>query len=82
MLKLLFFAALAYFVFRFIQKARLFGGRKYENDEPGGTVDEMVQDPNCLTYIPKGNAVKKNIGGETFFFCSRACADAFRHKKS
>ena len=80
MLKLLFFGLLAYFAFRFIQKVRLFDGRNHGNTKPG-SVDEMVQDPNCLTYIPKESAIKKNVNGETHFFCSQACDEEFRHKK-
>ena len=80
MLKLLFFGILAYFVFRFVQKMRLSGGRGHGNTG-SGPVDEMVQDPNCLTYIPKSGAIRKSVGGETHFFCSQACVDAFQRKK-
>ncbi len=80
MLKLLIFGILAYFVYRFIRKVRVSGGGERENTALG-PVDEMVQDPNCLTYIPKGSAIKKNVGGETYFFCSQECADAFQQKQ-
>jgi uncharacterized protein len=80
MLKLLLFGVLAYFVFRFIQKVRLSGGRDRGNTG-SGPVDEMVQDPNCLTYIPKGSAIRKSMGGETYFFCSQKCVDEFQRKK-
>jgi len=80
MLRLLFFGILAYFVFRFVQKMRLSGGRDRGNTGLG-PVDEMVQDPNCLTYIPKSGAIRKSVGGETHFFCSQACVDAFQRKK-
>ena len=80
MLKLLFFGVLAYFVFRFVQKVRLSGGGNSGN-AGSGPVDEMVQDPNCLTYIPKGTAIRKSVEGETHFFCSQACFDEFRRKK-
>ena len=80
MLKLLFFGVLAYFVFRFVQKVRLSGGGDRGN-AASGPVDEMVQDPNCLTYIPKGSAIRKSVGGETHFFCSQACVDEFQRKK-
>lgn len=79
MLKLLFFGALAYFIYRFIQKMRLSGDRDRGNTG-SGPVDEMVQDPNCLTYIPKGSAIRKSMGGETYFFCSRKCVDEFQRK--
>jgi YHS domain-containing protein len=80
MLKLLFFGILAYFVFRFVQKVRLSGGGNSKNAGLG-PVDEMVQDPNCLTYIPKGSAIRKSVAGETHFFCSQKCIDEFRRKK-
>ena len=80
MLRLLFFGILAYFVFRFVQKVRLSGGRD-RSSTAIGPVDEMVQDPNCGTYIPKKGAVGKTVGGETQYFCSQACADAFQRKK-
>ena len=80
MLKLLFFGILAYFVFRFVQKLRLSCGGDRGN-AASGPVDEMVQDPNCLTYIPKGSAIRKSVGGETHFFCSQACVDEFQRKK-
>ena len=80
MLKLLFFGILAYFVFRFVRKVRLSGGGDRGN-AASGPVDEMVQDPNCLTYIPKGSAIRKSVGGETHFFCSQACVDEFQSKK-
>ena len=79
MLKLLFFGALAYFAFRFIQKLRLSGGREHGNTKPG-SVDEMVQDPNCLKYIPKGSAIKKNVDGETHFFAVRLAPKSFGMK--
>ena len=80
MLRLLFFGILAYFVFRFVQKMRLSGGRDRGNTALG-RVDEMVQDPNCMTYIPKSGAIRKSVDGEAHFFCSQACADAFQRKK-
>ena len=41
------------------------------------TVDEMVQDPYCKTYIPLTGAYKRTINGKTYFFCSKECADNF-----
>ncbi|MBE9535593.1 MAG: hypothetical protein IMF07_00295 [Proteobacteria bacterium] len=42
--------------------------------------EEMVKDPNCDTYIPKADAIKKKVGGETLFFCSQKCLDEYRNK--
>lgn len=37
---------------------------------------EMVQDPRCRTYVVKGRATARRIGGRLLYFCSAACADA------
>jgi YHS domain-containing protein len=38
----------------------------------------MVQDPVCKAYVPRGSAVSADIGGQTYLFCSRDCADTFQ----
>ncbi len=39
--------------------------------------ENMVKDPVCNIYIPESAAVKKVIGGKTFYFCSNKCAEEF-----
>ena len=41
-------------------------------DLPG---EEMVLDPECRTYVPKGRAVTRTRGGVRQYYCSAACAD-------
>ena len=36
-------------------------------------VDEMVLDPQCQTYVPKGEAIRQDGN----YFCSRECATLF-----
>ncbi len=53
-----------------------------ESDEPRRRSDrlpgeEMVQDPQCRTYVLKDRAVRRRIGGMTAYFCSNACADEY-----
>jgi len=45
--------------------------------KPGG---ELVRDPHCGTYVPKTRAIAVSAGGETLYFCSAACRDAYRAK--
>jgi YHS domain-containing protein len=40
--------------------------------------DQMVQDPVCLVFVPRGSAVTEVIGGQTYCFCSRGCAATFQ----
>ena len=39
--------------------------------------EEMVQDPQCRTYVVKGRAIARRIAGRTAYFCSAGCADAY-----
>ncbi len=50
------------------------------SDEPAST--EMVQDPNCSTYVPETEAIKATIAGKDYYFCSEKCAEIYRKKKS
>ena len=49
-------------------------GEKRSPRIPG---EEMVQDPQCRTYVVKDRALIRRIGGRTEHFCSVACADAY-----
>ncbi|UCC65983.1 MAG: YHS domain-containing protein [Deltaproteobacteria bacterium] len=39
---------------------------------------ELVQDPQCHTYIPKETSLKAQINGEVCYFCSRECLEKFK----
>jgi len=51
-------------------------------DLPIPRKDMMVQDPVCRTYVPKSSAVSADVGGQTYFFCSRQCAQSFQERLS
>ena len=58
--------------------------RGYYSDErhnnrvlPG---EEMVQDPECRTYVVKSRAVTRRINGKLCLFCSETCAKQFEDK--
>jgi YHS domain-containing protein len=40
--------------------------------------DQMVQDPVCHAFVPRGSAVTEVVGGQTYCFCSRGCATTFQ----
>lgn len=42
--------------------------------------DHMVQDPVCLVFVPREAAITEDIGGQTYYFCSRSCAHKFQEK--
>ena len=66
-----------YFLFR--RALRAFKGQ----GKPDGFLpskDHMVQDPVCLVFVPRGTAITEEIGGQTYYFCSRSCAHKFQEK--
>ena len=42
---------------------------------------EMVMDPNNGVYIPKSEAIKKNIDGKEHYFSSEQSAEEFINKQ-
>ena len=59
----------------------LFGGASPSRDYPTETAD-MVQDPNCGTYVPKKQSIPKLVHGKEQFFCSKKCAEEYSSKES
>ena len=80
MLRLLILIFLIYFLYRLL-KGLLTQGRKPEEPDERGIINEMVQDPYCKTYIPMRDAKKRVIDGQTYFFCSDECATQFEKEK-
>jgi uncharacterized protein len=75
-MRFLIFVFLAYLLYRVI-KGVLSSGQRPVSRNDRGTIDEMVQDPFCKTYIPLRDALKRTIAGKEHFFCSKECADKF-----
>ena len=44
--------------------------------------DVMIQDPVCKVYITAGSAVSERVGGQTYYFCSKECANQFQKENS
>ena len=44
--------------------------------------EDMVQDPQCKTYVPRSDALSCQVQGRTHYFCSEACRDQYRVKKN
>jgi YHS domain-containing protein len=77
-------AIIAFFILIYYVAKSLFTSRKPKSEKPvmgtdGKTVnDVMVQDPSCGVYLPKGDAVRARIKGETHYFCSDTCLQRFK----
>lgn len=39
---------------------------------------KMVHDPNCDTYFPKQDGIRRWVAGERHHFCSAGCYEEYR----
>jgi uncharacterized protein len=51
---------------------RATGGRA-----PTPVTQEMVRDPVCQLYLPRAEAIRRQVRGQEYFFCSPGCLDKF-----
>ena len=49
---------------------------------PADSGRDLVQDPNCLIYFSKDEAIERKRDGVRHFFCSAQCAAAFEEKRA
>ncbi len=71
---------LAYTLFTAVTR-KLGGGPSSSSDAKGPKGEQMVQDPQCGTFLPRSEALTKVVRGEKHHFCSEKCRDAFVRKK-
>ncbi len=50
--------------------------RKPKNRSNEGEI--MVEDPQCHTYLPQSDAIKANINGQQYYFCSKKCLREYK----
>ncbi|MGE5841897.1 MAG: YHS domain-containing protein [Deltaproteobacteria bacterium] len=75
-MRFIIYLVLAYLAYR-VLKAVIRPKDRISRTEDGGIIDEMVQDPQCKTYVPRRQAVEKTIDGKSYHFCSDSCASKF-----
>jgi YHS domain-containing protein len=71
------FAAVIYILAKWLRQSSPPQKKKQSFDHPGQTIEEMVQDPVCGTYLPAGQAVTLTREKETLYFCSAECREKF-----
>ena len=83
MIKLLIFALLGFLIYTFYTmiSRTLTGGPKSTPREKTRQGEDMVRDPQCGTYVPRGDALEKTIDGRKYYFCSARCRDSYTGKK-
>ena len=53
--------------------------KKVKNMPPAG--EDLVEDPHCHTYVPVSQAYRKEIGGKSYYFCSKECCETYISEK-
>lgn len=67
---------LVYTVFQIVKQALLKPPQPPAEKTARG--EDMIQDPECKTYVPKNDAIKALVNGETKYFCSPECRDQYK----
>lgn len=52
------------------------GGKMPRNRSHEG--EQMVEDPQCGTFLPISDAVSANLNGRQRFFCSKKCLKEYK----
>jgi len=75
-MKFLICVALLIFIYWYFFKRK----RRLLLNKPKELVTELVLDENCQTYIRKEEAIKVEINGKCYYFCSKKCLSDFLQK--
>ena len=55
------------------------GGKRAAANIKNATVgEELVEDPECHTYVPVSQAIRTEIDGKRVYFCSQKCLERYR----
>ncbi len=74
------FLFVLYYALKMVFRAAVRGYRDGERDHRTLKGEEMLLDPECRTYVPKGRTVTRRIGNKVVPFCSEACAKRYEEK--
>lgn len=81
MVRILIIAFLVFLLFRVAKAVLGLGRPAHRRGGDGEVIDEMVQDPQCGTYLPRQEAVRRRIAGEEYYFCSEKCASEYENAR-
>ena len=70
--------ALCGFVFYSMISGLLRPGKRKRPQNRSNEGEVMVEDPQCGTYLPESEAIKANIHGKEYYFCSKKCLKEYK----
>ncbi len=74
------FLFILYYALRTVFRSAVKGYQEKDRQRTSLMGEEMVLDPECRTYVPKGRAVTRRIGNKLCSFCSETCAKQYEEK--
>lgn len=83
MIRLLILFVLLFLAYKFLRQALrgLSGGGRSLPPEKTRRGEDMVQDPHCGTYVPRGDALSATVRGQRHYFCSEQCRRDFSARR-
>jgi len=85
-LRILILVILIYIGYRLLRSSfrKSSGSKQTDRHEPGPSerlTDVLIEDPVCKTLVPKEQAVRLDVDGETIYFCSEECCKKYASDK-
>ncbi len=74
------FLFVIYYALKTVFQSAARGYREDKRNRNGLMGEEMILDPECRTYVPKGRTVTRRIGNQLCSFCSETCAKRYEEK--
>ncbi len=74
------FLFVIYYALKMVFHSAVRGYREDERNHRESMGEEMLLDPECRTYVPKGRTVTRRIGNKLCSFCSETCANRYEEK--
>ena len=85
MLRFFVFIIVIYLLYKIVNTVREVKTEKNENHQFNSSPavgEDLVEDPVCHTYVPVSQAIKKEISGKSYYFCSQQCSEKYLSEKN
>ena len=81
MIKLLLYALVGFVIYSLVA-GLLRSGKPRRPASRTRDGETMVEDPQCGTYLPLSDAIRANIDGHEYYFCSRKCLKEYKKTRT
>jgi YHS domain. len=73
---------LLYKIIKTVQQLKPTENENYQSKSSSAGGEDLVEDPICHTFVPVSQALKKEISGRDYYFCSKQCIDKYESEKN